>query len=188
VVGAFLVGILFLAGLAAKERDDRFCVACHLHEEKFRRLNAPASTDLAGFHHAKAPTVGCIGCHGGSDLPMRLAVWGVAGVDTVRFLVGAYREPTGLRLPLRDAECRQCHAPILKTAAGAAAGSGANLEAESETEGHAGTSYHAIRDHDGVRVTCIRCHAAHTTDSEASQRFIARPRVVPICRECHRAM
>ena len=191
VVGVSLLALLFLTGLAVKERDNRFCVACHLHEEKFQRLTAALPTDLAGFHQAKDTTAGCIGCHGGSDPRMRLAVWRVAGLDTLRFLAGTYREPTAMRLPLRDAECRQCHTPILKTAAkptrpGVAA-QGA-FESEAETEGRGGTSYHAIREHGTVQVACIRCHSAHTTDSEAGRLFVSPTRVVTICRECHRAM
>jgi predicted CXXCH cytochrome family protein len=52
----------------------------------------------------------------------------------------------------------------------------------------AGTSYHAIRDHDGVNVRCVRCHRSHTTDSDARNRFISKAIVLPICRECHKAM
>jgi hypothetical protein len=197
--GVFLVGALFLIALAAKERDNRFCVSCHLHEEKFERLVAPAATDLAGLHHARDVTVGCIACHGGAELPMRLAVWGVAGLDTLRFLVGAYGEPTHMRLPLGDPECRQCHSPILRAArpgAPAPSGRGAvvhpsdesHFAAEAETEGRGGSSYHAIREHDAVRVACVRCHPSHTTDSDAAHRFISRTTVVPICRECHPEM
>jgi hypothetical protein len=190
--GVILVAALFLIALAAKERDNRFCVSCHLHEEKFDRLVAPAATDLAGFHHATDATVGCIACHGGAEPGMRLAVWGVAGFDTLRFLVGAYGEPTHMRLPLGDTECRQCHTPILRAARTQApapsarpAGDESTFAAEAETEGRGGTSYHAIREHDAARVACVRCHTSHTTDSDVGNRFISRPIVVPICRECH---
>src|SRR5262250_2815959 len=114
IIAVFLVGVLFLVGLAAKERDDRFCVSCHLHDQKFERLIASSAADLAGLHHNKKAEVGCIACHGGADLGMRLRVWTVAGFDTLKFLVGRYREPDHMRLPLRDVECRQCHTPILK--------------------------------------------------------------------------
>lgn len=184
VAGAFLVSALFLAGLAARERDNRFCVACHLHEEKFERLVAVTSADLAGFHYRKDARVGCIACHGGSDLPRRLRVWAVAGLDTLRFLAGTYREPTRMRLPLRDADCRLCHTPILKRAAGAPPA----YAEEAETEGRLGASYHAIREHDTVRTACVRCHPSHATDSDAQNRFIARSRVQPLCRECHKQM
>jgi predicted CXXCH cytochrome family protein len=113
---------------------------------------------------------------------MRLAVWAVAGFDTVKFLAGVYREPTLMRLPLRDAECRGCHTPILRGSRESTFG------AEAETEGRGSTSYHAIREHDTVRIPCVRCHTSHTTDSDSASLFISKARVVPLCRECHKEM
>jgi predicted CXXCH cytochrome family protein len=197
IIGTFIVGVLFLAGLAAKERDDRFCVACHLHDEKFERLTASSTADLAGLHHNKKPEIGCIACHGGADLDMRLRVWTVAGIDTLKFLVGRYREPDHMRLPLRDVECRQCHTPILKPPAAPKASEAtrtvgptadSTFAAEAASEGRAGTSYHEIREHDTVKVKCITCHVSHVTGSDATNRFIVRARVVPVCRECHKQM
>ncbi len=201
VVTVVVLAASFLTALAAKERDNRFCVSCHLHDEKLSRLIAARSRDLAGWHHAKKPEVGCIGCHGGADLRMRLVVWTIAGVDTVRFLAGRYAEPTHMRLPLRDAECRQCHTPILAptaatprpggpTAASASADptDESAIATEAETEGRSGTSYHAIREHLTIRIACVRCHTSHTTDSEPANRFLSRDRVRSICRECHKTM
>lgn len=141
---------------------------------------------------------------------MRVKVWTVAGIDTLKFLAGTYGEPAHMRLPLRDAECRQCHSPILKPSGGAAAAPpSAGLESagasrgadpgdestfasegvsEAQTEGRGGSSYHAIRDHDGVDVRCVGCHTSHTTDSDARNRFISKTVVLPICRECHQQM
>ena len=195
--GALLLGTLFLIALAAKERDNRFCVSCHLHDEKFLRLTASEATDLAGFHHLKKAEAGCIACHGGADPVMRAKVWTVAGVDTLRFLAGTYREPTQMRLPLRDAECRQCHTPILgrptssnpaATAAKPVDATDESVAAEAETEGRGGTSYHAIREHDTVRIACVRCHTSHTTDANAADKFLSRPRITTICRDCHKQM
>jgi predicted CXXCH cytochrome family protein len=197
IIGAFIVGVLFLAGLAAKERNDRFCVACHLHDEKFKRLTASSASDLAALHYHKKAEVGCIACHGGADLDMRLRVWTVAGIDTLRFLVGRYSEPDHMRLPLRDAECRQCHTPILKPPAAPKASEAtraveptehSSFTAEAASEGRAGTSYHAIREHDTVKVTCVTCHVSHVTGSDATNRFIVRARVAPVCRQCHKQM
>jgi predicted CXXCH cytochrome family protein len=197
IIGVFIVGVLFLAGLAAKERDNRFCVSCHLHDEKFERLIANSAADLAGLHHNKKAEVGCIACHGGADLGMRLRVWTVAGFDTLKFLVGLYREPDHMRLPLRDVECRQCHTPILKTSAARKPSDATRamdpnedsaFEAEAANEGRGGTSYHAIREHDTVRFRCISCHVSHISGSDATNRFIVRARVVPVCRECHKQM
>ena len=177
---ALLCGV-FLIGLAAKERDDRFCISCHLHEEKFARFRAAAPADLAAAHRAKKE-VRCIDCHGGADPVMRVRVWSVAGVDTLRFLIGRYREPEGMRLPLRPAECRRCHTPIL------AAGRTLGAEQDEGKGGRGGDTYHAIRDHDSVRITCVRCHSAHTTDSEPVLQFISRARVQPVCHECHESL
>lgn len=161
---------LFLTALAARERDNRFCIACHLHEEKLGRLVAAAPSDLAGAHHAADRQVGCIACHGGADPVMRARVWIGAGFDTLRFLAGTYREPTAMRLALRDRECRQCHAPVRPAGAPAPA---------------SGFAFHAIQDHDAVDVRCVRCHTTHTTDGDAGAWFLSRDRMAPICRDCH---
>ena len=197
VAGALLLGVLFLTALTAKERDNRFCVSCHLHDEKFLRLTASEATDLVGFHHLRRADVGCIACHGGADPVMRAKVWIVAGFDTLRFLAGTYREPTHMRLPLRDAECRRCHTPILgrpvssssaATAAKPIETTDESVAAEAETEGRGGTSYHAIREHDTVRIACVRCHTSHTTDANAADKFLSQPRITAICRDCHKQM
>lgn len=177
LAGIGVIATLFLVGLAAKERDNSFCISCHLHEAKFKRFVSMPFTDLTGPHHAK--DVRCIDCHGGADLPMRLRVWTVAGIDTVRFVVGRYKEPEHMRLPLRSKECSQCHTPILRNAPALSA------EQEEALEGRAGNAYHAIRAHDTVPTVCTQCHSSHTTDSEPRLQFIARKRVEPICRECH---
>ncbi len=178
LAGALALSSLSLIGLAAKERDDRFCIACHLHEAKFTRFLAARPSDLAGSHYLKKH-VACIDCHGGADPVMRLRVWAVAGVDTLRFLIGAYREPERMRLPLRSAECARCHTPIL----GPSRVTGAGRD-EGGGEGR-GDAYHAIRDHASVPIACARCHGSHTTDSDAGLLFVSRARVQPICRECH---
>jgi predicted CXXCH cytochrome family protein len=164
-------GILYTA-----EQNDAFCVACHLHEEKFARFQAgPSATDLAGAHHARE-AARCIDCHGGADLLMRLRVWAVAGFDTVRFLSGRYEEPRRMRLPLRDAECRRCHTPILRETAGS-----------TETPGPGATSFHGIPDHRTVKTACVACHTSHTL-GEKRRQFVDPRAVRPLCRECHESM
>jgi predicted CXXCH cytochrome family protein len=177
LAGGVLIAGLSLVALAATERNDNFCVACHLHEEKFKRFTSVPSTDLTGPHHAK--DVRCIDCHGGADLPMRARVWTNAALDTGRFLIRRYGEPDHMKLQLRVKECAQCHTPILKRQQTMAP------DQEEAQEGRAGNAYHEIRPHDAVRMTCVRCHATHTTDGDPKAQFIARKRVEPICRECH---
>lgn len=197
-VGTLLLGSAFLAGLAAKERDNRFCVSCHLHEAKFTRLVAASATDLAGSHHVQDRRVGCIACHGGADSVMRLRVWAVAGFDTLKFLAGTYGEPSGMQLRLRDGDCRQCHTPIRQAAPPAdppdatppatATGAEAGYMTEAPAPSGGQISFHTFRGHDGVDVRCVACHTAHTTDSTAAEHFLSRPTVEPICRECHRQL
>ncbi len=171
-----ITGVAF-AGLIAKERDNTFCFSCHLHEEKFKRFTSVPFTDLTGPHSKER--VRCIDCHGGADLVMRARVWSLAALDTGKFLLGNYREPDHMTLPLRSKECTQCHTPILKHTPALTA------EQEEALEGRAGNGYHQIRSHDSVRMTCVRCHTSHTTDGNPKAQFIARKRVEPICRECH---
>jgi predicted CXXCH cytochrome family protein len=167
-----LITSLAFAGLIATERNNRFCFACHLHEEKFKRFASVPFTDLSGPHHAGS--VRCIDCHGGADVGMRLRVWSLAAVDTGKFLVGNYREPDHMKLQLRPKECTQCHTPILKL--------------QPALEGREGNAYHAIRSHDSVQTNCVACHTSHTTDGDPKAQFIARKRVEPICRECHKTL
>jgi predicted CXXCH cytochrome family protein len=155
---AVITGVGF-ATLIAKERDNRFCFSCHLHEDKFKRFTSVPFTDLSGPR-----------------------VWSLAAVDTGKFLMGNYREPDHMRLPLRPKECTQCHTPILKRQAALTA------EQEEAMEGRAGNAYHAIRSHDSVRTNCVQCHPSHTTDGDPRAQFIARKRVEPICRECHKTL
>lgn len=177
VAAGLCLPVAFGGVLYKKEQDNRFCVACHLHEEKFSRfLAAPAATDLAGAHHTSRRGVRCIDCHGGADPVMRLRVWAVAGFDTLRFLIGRHEEPKGMRLPLRDVECRQCHDPILRV----------TLEQEEAQEGR-GDSFHAITEHRTVKTACVACHTSHTVGQKRIQ-FIDRRIVLPLCRTCHESM
>ena len=173
---AAITGVAF-AGLIAKERNNTFCFSCHLHEAKFKRFTSVPFTDLTGPHHAER--VRCIDCHGGADPVMRIRVWSLAALDTGKFLLGGYREPDHMRLQLRPKECTQCHNPILKRAPVLTA------EQDESLEGRAGNGYHEIRSHDAVRITCVQCHTAHTTDGNPKAQFVARTRVQPICRKCH---
>lgn len=177
LAGLALITSVSLVGLAAKERDNGFCVACHLHEDKLKRFASVPSIDLTGPHHAR--DVRCIDCHGGADLAMRLRVWSRAALDTAKYLVGSYREPDHMKIQLRPKECTPCHTPILKHPPALTA------EQEEALEGRTGNAYHAIRPHDAVRLTCVECHSSHTTDGDPKAQFIARRRVEPICRECH---
>ena len=159
----------FFTGLYRFEQHDPFCIACHLHEEKYARFLRPAGhpVDLAGAHGAKGAR--CIGCHGGADAWARTKIWSVAARDTATFLVGQYREPDHMTLPLTDADCRWCHRDIED--------SGWQMARE--------TWYHAPQ-HTGlpVKSTCVDCHQAHTA-SQPARRFLQNASVLPECHKCH---
>jgi predicted CXXCH cytochrome family protein len=176
-VGLAALTGLALTGLIVKERDNTFCSSCHLHEAKLKRFTSVPFADLSGPHHAER--VRCIDCHGGADPVMRIRVWSQAALDTGKFLVGRYREPDHMTVALRPKECTQCHNPILKRAPALSA------EQDEALEGRAGNGYHEIRSHDAVRITCVQCHTAHTTDGNPKAQFVTRARVQPICRRCH---
>lgn len=157
------------------------------------------AVDLAGAHRRADPAIGCIACHGGADLPMRLRVWAVAGLDTIRFLTGAYREPDHMRLPLRDADCRRCHTPIIQIA-GQAAPAPAATPTEQSADGSAilygGTppattgpiAFHRVQRHDTMPFACVRCHATHLTGGDPGADFVSLAVVQPVCRDCHPTM
>jgi predicted CXXCH cytochrome family protein len=110
---------------------------------------------------------------------MQLQVWFHAAHDAGKFVINRYQEPDFMHVQLRAKECTQCHTPIVKNAPVLTA------EQEEAMEGRAGAGYHVIRAHDTVRINCVRCHTAHTTDGDPKGQFIAQRRVEPICRECH---
>ena len=194
--GVVLVVGLFLVGLAAKERDNRFCVACHLHDEKYARYLAAPPVDLTGAHRHADASVGCIACHGGADAPMRVRVWMLAAFDTVRFLAGAYAEPAHSRLPPRDAECRQCHTSLTKPPTPtplprdqvSAGGTGEVIPELQSSPNLEPPAFHRLREHEAIPVTCARCHASHAAGGTAAARFLVPAIVEPVCRECHRAL
>ncbi len=128
---------------------------------------------------------------------MRVRVLTGAAFDTLRFLTGAYREPDHMRLPLRDAECRQCHTPIVKAASQAAATPAPPPQSSGEAEALYGgppptttgpLAFHRIQQHDTMPVACVRCHATHLTGGDPSADFVSSAVVQPVCRECHATM
>lgn len=167
-VGTVLAGG-FLATLYRLEQRDAFCIACHLHEEKYERFRriAGGAKDLAGAHGARG--VRCIGCHGGADAWARAKIWAVAARDTAKFLLGRYREPDHMTLPLTDADCGWCHRAVDDLA----------WQMARETWYHA--PQHAGLD---VKNACVDCHPAHPPPGRG-RRFLQAAVVLPRCYECH---
>ncbi len=159
----------FLATLYRFEQRDPFCIACHLHQEKYDRFQRPGGrvADLAGAHGAKG--VNCIGCHGGADALARAKIWAVAARDTAKYLARRYREPDHMDLPLTDADCRSCHQEV------------------DDLNWHmrAGALFHAPQ-HSGLpaKSACVECHRAHPP-ADATRHFVHASVVLPACYKCH---
>jgi hypothetical protein len=181
VVRGFVI-VLVLGGAAAPlgwfgsdwlERNDEFCVACHLsenvplHEAKLEEFRADPAANLVAAHRAAEEGLGCIDCHGGASFVNKLRVKTVAARDAAKWLIGSFDEPDHMKHPLWDEDCRQCHrtyAPARED------------------------DFHALADHNVVDFDhrCVGCHRAHPTQGvSADLDFLDQDVVLPICRNCH---
>lgn len=179
-VGGLLLGAGvggFAAGAAITDRleqDNRFCVACHrpgkpLHAKVYRtflRVEGRLVT-LAGAHNARGQ-VKCIDCHIGADRKDYLIIKAIAAWDTVRWVVGAYKDPETLRYPLGDRTCVKCHPD-----------GGQNPEIKD--------AFHNAPYHRDPRDGCSDCHRSHL-EAPAETRFLLQPLVKPLCDTCHQAI
>lgn len=148
------------------EQDNRFCIACHLHERTLENFltDTPQLLTLAGAHHHKGE-VKCIDCHIGATLTDKLIIKAIAGWDTVQYFVGNFKEPDHLRFPLGDRTCLKCH-----------------------TDGGQSTTragaFHNDPNHRGMPFECVMCHQSHPV-REAATMFLDQALVRPVCHECH---
>lgn len=148
------------------EENNRFCIACHLHEQIFEDFmtDIPRLVTLAGAHHQGE--VKCIDCHIGATHADKLIVKAMAGWDTVQYFVGNFKEPDHLRFPLGDRTCLKCHTDggQSKTRAGA---------------------FHNEPNHRDMRFECVVCHQSHPV-RDPSTLFLEQTIVRPVCQECHK--
>jgi predicted CXXCH cytochrome family protein len=148
------------------EEDNNFCIACHLHEEKFKDFmtDVPRLVVLAGAHHHKGE-VKCIDCHIGATFGDKLVIKAIAGWDTVQYFVGNFKEPDHLRFPLGDRMCLKCH-----------------------TDGGQSTTragaFHNEANHRDMAFECVKCHQSHPVRDPATL-FLDQTIVRPVCQECH---
>jgi len=182
---AFVLGCAVAAtwlATDALERENDFCNACHiegdvpLHIDIRRQLDARPPRSLAARHAVRMrsarpedPVMRCFDCHGGVGLTGRVRVKGLAARDLVVWLAGRGREPESLRVPLRDEDCRRCHARFPPS-----------------DDDRAGTPFHAldVHNHD-FDVTCATCHVVHEDEVDAGFHFLATQRVREQCARCH---
>lgn len=163
------------------ERDNDFCNACHLspevplHRDIRVDFDARPPPTLAAAHARAGAGSGdahrpfrCIDCHGGSGLAGRAQVKALAARDAFWYVVGRFEEPRSMRVPLRDANCRECH-----TSYRVAPGSGAN-------------AFHALAVHNAdLPLRCVACHTAHAKGGNPDAFFLRASEVRAECARCH---
>jgi nitrate/TMAO reductase-like tetraheme cytochrome c subunit len=164
------------------EQDNDFCNACHLdaetplHREVRREFDARPTASLAAAHGAALvegradSAFRCIDCHGGTGALGKLRVKVLAGKDAFWYVAGRFEEPEGMRWPLWDEDCRQCHAEF----------------AGQSWQGWGAEPFHARPVHNtALGVDCVECHAAHGAGGNPDGYFLHAAHVRAQCARCH---
>jgi hypothetical protein len=161
------------------EQQNDFCNACHLepgvplHIDVRRDFDAPRAQSLAGLH-GQAREDGrdfrCIDCHGGVSLPGRARVKALAAKDAFWYVVGHFEEPDGMRWPLWDEDCRQCHEDF----------------DESEPQSWERPRFHQLAVHNvKLGLGCVECHLSHRPGGDPNAQFLHVRHVRSQCARCH---
>jgi hypothetical protein len=153
------------------EKQNRFCVSCHLHEALLKTFEdgAEHARDLSAVHFAAMDAPRCIECHKGEGTIERAKVLAVAGRDSVKYLLGVHEEPDHSDVPIVDAACTRCHRVLGDPAHGTAA------------------EFHQRSEHHQLPIRCIVCHQAHK-GGDPAQSFLVEAHVLGACRQCHATM
>jgi len=190
-----VVGVAALGALSAPigwvvtdrlERDNDFCNACHLpsgvplHRDVRRDFDARPAASLAALHDdagsgedASAHSAGgfrCIDCHGGVGWAGRARVKALAAKDAFWYAVGHFEEPDGMRWPLWDEDCTQCH----------------DAFDESPAPEWRSPRFHELAVHNAdLGVACVECHLVHDPGGDADAHFLHASHVRTQCARCH---
>ncbi|MBT3351479.1 MAG: hypothetical protein HOC91_13270 [Nitrospinaceae bacterium] len=167
VLPALGVGALY--GIRAVESYNPFCTSCHLqdHQDYLDDGTRPkAKVRTLGGRHLSSGEVKCISCHGEEGITGMLRTTYLAAKDSVKFIIGDYKQPSRVFHPVADRDCVKCHseARILK------------LEEE---------DFHAILDHATLPFGCVQCHNGHRIGGRPARRFIVPQTAQPRCDHCH---
>lgn len=186
-----MIGALLVAAPAGwwfsdrLEEDNDFCNACHLtaevplHVDIRRDFDSLPAMSLAAFHaaagpevpiHAESRSFRCVDCHGGTGLAGRARVKLLAAKDAFWYAVGQFEEPTHMRWPLLDADCRKCHEDF----------------EEREPEAWENPRFHQLSVHNhALGVACVDCHQAHEQGGGHDSHFLVASHLRSQCARCH---
>lgn len=166
------------------EENDAFCNACHLpsgaalHTANADDFRARPPASLAAAHAAAGNVARadgafrCFDCHSGTGFAGRARVKLLTLRDGLVYLTGRFDEPKGMRWPLRDEDCRKCHAAF---------GTGGAAPA-----GWADVGFHGLSVHNReLGVACVDCHSAHPPGGLADRNFLHPEPVRAQCARCH---
>lgn len=164
------------------ERNDDFCIACHLssgeplHAPKRSDFDARPPATLAALHGAERVGADdphafrCIDCHGGTGLAGRARVKVLAAKDALVYLTGRFDEPDGMAWPLRDDDCAKCHARF----------------DEQPVEAWRSPRFHQLPVHNvELGVACVSCHGVHDAGGDPEHHFLRAAEVRSWCARCH---
>jgi hypothetical protein len=149
-----------------------------LHIDVRRDFDAPKAASLAGAHGlarvesdaGEERAFRCIDCHGGTGLVGRARVKALAAKDALVYLTGRFEEPSGMRWPLWDEDCRRCHASF----------------DTSPYEDWESPRFHQLPVHNAeLGVACVECHQVHEPGGAAEHHFLRAERVQAQCARCH---
>jgi len=175
LAGLPLLGVLAFGGGVVVtdylEADNRFCIACHLHEQKFTEYHPVQDKQitLAAAHNLPGPQhVACIDCHIGATFTDKMIVKLLAARDTFTYLFGTFHEPTRLTFALGSRTCEKCHT------------TGGQNPAQDN-------AFHNAPHHQKMPPVCYECHTVHPT-ARAETRFLHERTVKPQCDICHKDM
>ena len=164
------------------EQDDEFCNACHLEPDRPLHLDlrrdfqgSPAASlaaahAVAGSERRADGAFRCIDCHGGVSLLGRARVKALAAKDAFWYVVGHFEEPSGMRWPLWDEDCSQCHERF----------------DQSDPEPWENPRFHQLAVHNvELGVACVECHSSYPPGGDPRHHFLRAAEVRAQCARCH---